>query len=227
MDSHSKLMQQEWADNSIRYRDPIGMTGRRPEKSEFNAMINDIHEKFDLRSVFFKQMLDIGCNNGYLIKELNPNAKEIVGVDFCRASLLEGKRLFSKAFFLQAEINNLPFTNNQFERVLCYSLFHYLPSEEAGHLAAKELLRVLAKNGKALIGDIFAKEFKHLIPRDEFLRWDSPNRPFMHRISNWQFSSLNLLETLLNSLNIRKVEIFPQNKEMRCANFRFDILLSK
>lgn len=220
-------MQKEWKNNTQRYTDLIGMTGRRPEETEFSATVDDVKSKFNLSDCACNRILDAGCNNGYLLNRLNPNAKHLVGIDFCRAPLITGKNAFKHIHFIQGEISELPFRDGSFDRVLCYNMFHYLPSQDLALDAASELFRVLSNDGILLIGDLFVKEYKHLIPKDDLLRWDDPGRPLMHRISNWLFVSLTDLQNHFAKLGAIDTAVHSQTHDVRCPGYRFDLIIMK
>ncbi|MBN1880357.1 class I SAM-dependent methyltransferase [bacterium] len=227
MDSYRKRMQREWLLNSQKYTDSIGMTGRRPIPEEFTAIIDEIHSRFDLTSARFHRVLDVGCNNGYLLEQLNPDADMIVGVDFCNLPLTEGKKHSDDIHFIQAEAGHLPFPDNSFDRVICYSLFHYLPSTNSAISVSKELYRVLTVGGSLFIGDLFSRDHRHLIPANEVAHWDDESRPFMHRFRNWLFISIDELRELFNLSGASNVIMIPQHGTKRCPSFRYDIIVKK
>ena len=227
MNGHRKRMQLEWLENSRKYTDPIGMTGRRPVEAEFAAIVEDIGRKIDLQSKSSNRILDVGCNNGFLMDQLKPRARMIVGADFCMLPLQEGKKISETISFIQAEAGSLPFPDGSFDRVICYSLMHYLPSEAAALAVAAELLRVTAIHGRMFIGDVFSRDHRELIPREYIDHWDSADRPFMHRLRNWLFVSLESLQQQLESAADCEVELLPHENTIRCPSFRFDILVRK
>jgi len=227
MENHLKKMRAQWDENTTRYRDPIGMTGRRPVESEFRETVKDVVSKIRLDDPMVHSILDVGCNNGYLLKCLNVHTHFKLGIDFSMPPLQEGRSLHPDMYFVQGEVSRLPVPDNSFDRVVCYNMFHYLPSQESGLSAAVELFRVVRTGGRLLIGDLFTQEHKHLIPEADLKRWDSPERPFMHRIRNWMFISLRALETLFHSLNAEKVCVIPQKGGIRCPGYRYDIIIDK
>ncbi|MCD4653618.1 class I SAM-dependent methyltransferase [bacterium] len=227
MNEHRKQMQKEWELNSKRYNDPIGMTGRRPVSEEFEDTVRDVSSKIALKNQGIRNFLDAGCSNGYLMKHLDPDVNLIVGIDFCFEPLLEGRKLNSNARYVQGEITNLPFPNCYFDRILCYSLFHYLPSLEIVYQASSELFRVLSRNGRLMIGDLLSEDHKHLIPKSDRVRWNSYERPFMHRLDNWTFVSLALLKQHFLGKRARLVEITPQIRDTRENSYRFDLIVEK
>jgi len=227
MNTHRKKMQKEWEINTKLYQDPIGMTGRRPVKTEFQEMVQDVSDKFALNSPEIHHILDAGCSNGFLLKQMNPDVDMVVGLDFCMAPLLEGSKQSSGIRFVQGEITCLPFSDNQFDRVICYSLFHYLPSLEVVFNASSELFRVLSKSGRLLIGDLLSADHRHLIPKSDLLRWNSKERSFMHRLENWTFVHLKPLEKHFLSSGATLAEIKPQIRSLRENNYRFDLIVEK
>jgi len=220
-------MRKEWNHNTRTYRDPIGMTGRRPDAKEFRETLRDVASKFAVSDPAVESILDVGCNNGYLMKCLNSKAALRVGIDFCLPPLLEGRRLHPGMMFVQGEITHLPVPDKLFDRVLCYNMFHYLQSQDAGLAAGRELYRVLKPGGRLLIGDLFTAEHRDLIPAEDRERWDSPERPYMHRISNWMFISINALRAMFESLNPRNIDVVPQHGDIRCPGYRYDIVVDK
>lgn len=227
MEKHLKKMREEWRSNTRKYRDPIGMTGRRPDDGEFNETIRDVASKFNVSDPSIQNILDVGCNNGYLLKRLNSRAPIRVGIDFCFEPLLEGKRLHPEMQFIQGEVTRLPLPDNTFDRVLCYNMFHYLKSQESGLEAGRELYRVLKYGGRLLIGDLFTEEHRHLIPEADRERWDSSDRPYMHRMRNWMFISINALEEMFETLAPRHIRVTPQHGNIRCPGYRYDIIIDK
>ncbi len=226
MNAHTKKMQKAWLENSLTYRNPIGMTGRRPVQAEFEATVSDLKHKFRMEEHSAGSILDVGCNNGYLLEKIAPPRAHKIGIDFCLEPLLFGKKMSDDIFFIQAEISELPFPDKSFDQVLCYNMYHYLPDPEAGLRAASELYRVLNSPGQLLIGDIFALEYKHLIPEEDIKNWQDPSRPFLHKFDNWMFMPIELLKKFFID-NGGEVEILPQANDVRCRGYRFDVLVRK
>jgi SAM-dependent methyltransferase len=227
MDAYRKIMQKEWTNNSRKYRSSIGMTGRKPNEKEFSAVVKDISSKFDLHSSTINRLLDVGCNNAYLLNCLNPQARDLFGIDFCSESLHEARKLMPNLNVLHAEICKLPFIENSFDRVLCYNMFHYLPSQNVALEAASELFRVLSPGGAMLIGDLFVEECKNRIPQSLMDYWNSHDRPFMHRPENWFFVSLEALTTFFHNKKASDVRVYEQAGEIRCSGFRRDLVVFK
>ena len=97
------------------------------------------------------RILDVGCGNGNLFKFLPDGKYELVGVDFAENMIEEAKKdkAVAASFFV-ADVEDLPFTRDTFDIVVCNASFHHYVHPDA---ALTEMRRVLRENGKLLIGD--------------------------------------------------------------------------
>ncbi len=104
-----------------------------------------------------KQILDVGCGTGAILKRLGNPGKN-VGIDlspdaisFCRQRGLNNVR--------EGDICALPFSDNSFDAVICSSvLYHQWVGDVAG--ALREMKRVLRPDGVLLI-NVPAFRFLH------------------------------------------------------------------
>src|SRR5438445_12580437 len=95
-----------------------------------------------------KEVLDVGCGTGAILKQLG-NPEKNVGIDlapeaisFCRQRGLDNVR--------QGDIGALPFADASFDAVICSSvLYHQWVSDIPG--AAREMHRILRPGGLLLI----------------------------------------------------------------------------
>ncbi|MBY0384488.1 class I SAM-dependent methyltransferase [bacterium] len=124
-----------------------------------------------LRKIFSRdsqcEILDLACGPGSLTKDLSltfPQAR-ITAVDMSFPYLKEAQkrlRRFSKINFLQANAENLPFKDQQFDAVTCSYLFHELP-QKTRRIVLQEALRVLKPGGVlSVVDSIQANEAPHL-----------------------------------------------------------------
>lgn len=226
MDPKLRHMQQSWAENSARYTDPIGITGRRPDEHEFTAMVNDVSSKLNLREPNVRSILDVGCNNGYLLHRLNPGHLLAIGVDFCFPPLQHAHSRFHTASYCQAEAGQLPFRSDRFDRVLCYSMFHYLPNLDTAFAVCREMLRVLRPGGLMVIGDLLASECIDRIPDEDRKRWTDPNRSFMHCLDNWLFVPVYTIRDQFQSLG-GTARIEQQTGLPHVTDYRLDMIVEK
>lgn len=124
-----------------------------------------------LRKIFSRhaeiEILDLACGPGSLTKDLAltfPRAR-ITAVDLSFPYLKEAQkklRHFPKVNFLQANAENLPFKDKQFDAITCSYLFHELP-QKTRHIVLKEALRTLKPGGVlSIVDSIQANEAPHL-----------------------------------------------------------------
>lgn len=87
-------------------------------------------------------VLEVGCGNGKNIEYILHNSKcNIIGVDTCQnfVDMCTAKKLQ----VYNNNINNLQFTDSNFDFVLCIAVFHHLLSEVHQINAINEILRVM------------------------------------------------------------------------------------
>jgi len=95
-------------------------------------------------------ILEIGCGNGknmeYILNNCDCN---MVGVDTCQNFV--DMCIAKKLQVYNNSINNLQFTNSNFDFVLCIAVFHHLLSEEKQINAMNEILRVMKPGAIGII----------------------------------------------------------------------------
>ena len=97
------------------------------------------------------KILDVGCGNGNLFTLLPDGKYELYGVDFSENMILEAKHnCKTKASFLVADVEALPFKDNSFDIIVCNASFHHYIHPNK---ALREMQRVLKDGGILLIGD--------------------------------------------------------------------------
>ena len=131
------------------------------------------------------KILDIGCGNGRLINfldELNLNY-EYFGIDNSVEQIKNAKKNFinkKNINFLEADILNIPFNNNEFDFIFCIATFHHLPSIENKNNALRETRRVLRDGGLIFMTNwnLFQKKYlantiRYL--KHSFIPWKNNN----------------------------------------------------
>lgn len=99
------------------------------------------------------RVLDIGCGNGALLKELAPRIKTGVGIDLSEALLEKAKQLNERhrnISFEQITAPEIPFGDDSFDVVISMLSFRYLDWDPM----LEEIDRVLVRGGKVLILDM-------------------------------------------------------------------------
>ena len=87
-----------------------------------------------------KRILDVGCDLGYLLKELAKTGKSAVGVDFRHLNINPA----SGYMFVQADCHNLPFEDQSFDLVISLGMLEHVSDYE---LAITEMKRVMSPGG--------------------------------------------------------------------------------
>ena len=117
-----------------------------------------------------KNVLDLGCGIGFWIEQLSKeNPKKIVACDLTEnALILSRKRCkflsIKNVEFIQANAENLPFNDNEFDFINCQGVIHHTPNTQK---ALDEIYRCLKPNGKFSISVYYQNIFLRTWP---FLR---------------------------------------------------------
>ena len=99
-------------------------------------------EKYDSRSY---RVLNLGCGDGAAEKIIHKCSNKIIGVDSSKNMLVKAQKYdIPNCQFIQAEALHLPFSDNQFDLIFQFSLFHHLPSS-IWKLLIEEIVRVASR----------------------------------------------------------------------------------
>jgi len=102
-----------------------------------------------------KQILDIGCAEGFITSYLSQLQAQVVGIDIDQ-NLKIAKNKVKNAEFIQASITHLPFKDGSFEAATLLEILEHLPNAAISKGIA-EVNRVL-KSGGTLIVSVPYKE---------------------------------------------------------------------
>lgn len=97
-----------------------------------------------------KNILEMGCGNGGVLLEYltySAESNKIVGIDLLHDRLLDGSKRFPSFRLTCADGQKLPFKEKEFDIVLQYTAFSSVLDPQVKANMAKEMLRVLTKNG--------------------------------------------------------------------------------
>lgn len=96
------------------------------------------------------RVLDAGCGEGYLARELAARGAEVVGADSCRGLVTAAATAGhpGPAAFTCASVDALPLRDEAFDLVVCNHLFSHLPDPAS---AIGEFARVLRRGGRLVI----------------------------------------------------------------------------
>jgi SAM-dependent methyltransferase len=133
-----------------------------PGTPQFYARFGDLREAVEpssFQEVFYryplyagKRVLDVGCGNGYLLSRYRKAGARTVGLDLtARAVSLSARRFELEGLrgdFVEANAEDLPFSEGVFDLVLSMGVLHHTP--RTGRAVA-EIHRVLKPGGVFLI----------------------------------------------------------------------------
>jgi hypothetical protein len=94
------------------------------DRSQVQFLIRKI--RFSLGLNLEDRLMEAGCGAGMLLKPLSAYVYRAVGVDYASSMVRRCKSLFPSAETIVAEVGNLPFTENAFNKIACFSVFQYL-----------------------------------------------------------------------------------------------------
>jgi SAM-dependent methyltransferase len=107
------------------------------------------------------RVLDLGCAAGAITHFLSEQGCEMVGVDSEPLAIETARRLFPDLSFEVADVGDLPFPPESFDKAVAADLFEHLDDATFARMLA-EALRVLRPGGTL---SIYTPNPKHLIER--------------------------------------------------------------
>lgn len=103
-------------------------------------------------------VLECACGTGIMTRFIAPPSKKLIATDFSKPMLKKAKNNLKKHNNIQfkyADITNLPFKDNTFDKVIAANVIHLLDNPENALL---ELKRVVKPNGIIIIPTYIAEE---------------------------------------------------------------------
>lgn len=103
-----------------------------------------------IKSVNFKNCLDIGCASGFMISEIcktYPHARYF-GIDVYDKAIQFARKNYPYINFKIASADKLPFKNNSFDLVLCFETIEHVEDPKTCLLGIK---RILKRNGAFIL----------------------------------------------------------------------------
>jgi ubiquinone/menaquinone biosynthesis C-methylase UbiE len=129
------------------------------------------------------RLLDVGCGTGAAVRAAAEVAERAVGVDLSPRMLAEARERasgLSGVEFVEGDSEDLPFGDGEFTAVLCTTSLHHYPRPET---AVREMARVLAQGGRAVIGDGTSDAVVMKVS-DFVLRKFEPGHVHFHRVED-------------------------------------------
>ena len=201
----------EWFDRCAQhYQDPRmkmayykdGATGEPVSMETLQAIHEDVWEKLNANSQH--TLLDVGSGIGLFVQTFQNRLQRIVGTDIALTMMKDAASINPRATFLQCDVSFLPFSSKTFDRLLCYSVFHYLQDDAHAHKTIDEFRRVVKPDGLILIGDV-------LYPPEFF----KENPPVIARSASQRRSNLLKVEKIASQKALAMTQWWPS-----CLNHR-------
>lgn len=193
--------------------------------NDFNLLNKFIYNNLQPNS--FEYVLDVGCGNGNLGKEVFKKSKILVQTDFAfealkLANINHGNL---KKIILQADASCSPFKNNKFDCVFLYGVIMCLGSLENAKAWIRNALNLINENGIIYIGDVPIKRmlFRELKRKIKKIRTLSDIKYYIAEFLQVSFS----LEDFLDIKEIGQLRVFPQPEYFKFSTWRVDILIKK
>ncbi|MCB8943121.1 MAG: class I SAM-dependent methyltransferase [Ardenticatenaceae bacterium] len=104
-----------------------------------------------------KQILDVGCGEGALVKKYRAKGYSIYGLDYN----------YGEPFIMVGSVTKLPIESNSFDVVLLLDVLEHLPFPDQ-EVALEEIFRILRPGGMFIFS---IPNLAHLISRIKFMFW--------------------------------------------------------
>jgi ubiquinone/menaquinone biosynthesis C-methylase UbiE len=167
------------------YYDDFSGWYERKRHHGYHAMLDELELGIVRGLAGGKEVLEVGCGTGLIMRGLDGRAKRLVGVDISPGMLAEARRRGFDVFEGQAE--KLPFADESFDLAYSFKVLAHVPDIE---LALREMARVLRPGGHLVAEFYNALSLRHLAKRlarpgkisearteaEMFTRWDTPKQ---------------------------------------------------
>ena len=127
------------------------------DRNVFENTFSDIDKKLQFKSS--DSVCDLGGGSGHLTLFLSKKCKRVVLTDGAPSAIESAKKKLKDFSNIDFEVFDMgdfpwPFEDSKFDKVVCYSVAHYLASHEEFKNVVGELIRITKPGGRILIGDI-------------------------------------------------------------------------
>lgn len=121
---------------------------------DFSRTRWDIWTEFNIFRNYVKngdKILDAGCGNGRLLELFKDKSIDYKGIDVSEKLIDLARKKYPNNNFMVADNLNLPFSDNNFDKVFSVAVLHSIPSEEFRREVLSELKRVMKPGGLLIL----------------------------------------------------------------------------
>lgn len=111
-----------------------------------------------------KKVLDVGCGSGFSTYAYYPYCTELYGVDYSAQAISQAKEKYPHIKFVEADIEKLPFKDNEFDVVICQGVLHHLIKTASGEDLTWKLRKALKEIDRVSKGLLLISEVNALNP---------------------------------------------------------------
>jgi SAM-dependent methyltransferase len=201
----------------------------------------DISFKIDLKKN--DKILDIGCGDCQITKYYKKYTSYIDAIDH-QEIIGKCKKKFNFINFHEGNfLNYKDFNNKKFDKIVAYSVVHYLSNISEFHKFIKKALKLLKPGGILLLGDVpNVSKKKRFIKSPFYLKinssWNKKKNSYRNIATKklllnsddslLKFDDLTLLK-IVKKYNSKNVETYylHQNNGLYLNNTRIDLLIKK
>ncbi|MFT9493517.1 MerR family transcriptional regulator [Anaerosolibacter sp.] len=181
----------DWAENYDQsVRSSVGQLGI---YQNYERILDNVYNKSIENKNMNIKILEIGVGTGNLAKKFLCSGYDIIGIDQSRQMLNVAKRKFPNLKLRVGEFLKIPYENNTFDVIVSTYAFHHLNNEEK-QIASDEMVRVLKKGGRIVIGDLM---FENQRIREEIYKTLSKDQ--INEIEDEYYSNIESLNNVFKS----------------------------
>ncbi len=215
------IKRNEWSNQARKHTDRAKQVGRPTMDEVLPELVDWIQDKLQL--VPTDALCDVGMGNGYLLSHFEA-VHSLSGVDFSEP-MIEVANNTLKGDFRVGFAHDLPFEDATFDKVLAYSIMHYLDNQETAKRVIREMIRVAKSEGIIMIGDVLDNIQEQRIKSNSNKTIESA-LPSIHRYSSWLFIDLENVKNIAIEEGC-SCEIYEQPPWMPFSDYRKDVVICK
>lgn len=165
------------------YYDAFSDWYEREREEGYHRLIDDLQVELISRACVGRDVLEVGCGTGILLRRIAPLARSAIGLDISRQMLAVARERGLQC--VQGDATALPFADESFDAVYSFKVLAHVEDIER---ATSEIARVLRPGGRAFLEFYNRHSLRYLAKRlagpgrvaedthegEVFTRWDRP-----------------------------------------------------